>query len=707
MAELPQPTQDPFLPLTEPEQSPWQGTPEDEDALALVVQDVSQAENWLFSKNWAEQFDLATVMFEAPSQPIYWPGTNHARAHLNVPLIASTIEALTPQIVDGLFGDPVPFSFQPRPGTQPDVARAKSALVAYLLKESRAREEFEFGVRSMLLYGTGIWRYGWESYTDTRRVYRRKGETSKIQTVEGGTIELPTADSDEFECEDIDVEVSRPTFEHIDPRHVFVDPGLGTPDWRKAKFVIHRQYLTARELDELRDFAGYNIPDRDTLRAIFLPPREGTYASPIESMPLVLEREFSPRPRWEPSTVDPLEQPIEVLERWDKERVIVVLNRKVVIRNERHSFGEVPFLSAVFIPLPAGAYGYGLGRLLGGEQRLQASLINARLDEVALNLMGTYVRKPGSSPLPENIVIRPGGVITDENPGDFRALQRLPAVPEAFTEVEASEARAERISGANELTVQGVLPERGRSSITRTATGVTALAGAAGSRIQFIIDRLATQVLVPYVVKVSEMVPQFMAPKVIRQVLDQELQQANTTDLVDLFNARVKFDVWAGSKMAAKRGMAQALPLLGQFLFSGTIPQQLQEVGEEVSAAEFVQLTFDVLGYNDRQGLIRKLSPEERQQRQQGGALSEKMAVIQAQTQAKGQLQQQKLAQQHDNRMQEIQESISGKSIVPALLEKANEQGEDHYFRQNMVDELRSGLPEAADQNFQPNGPAQ
>jgi hypothetical protein len=77
----------------------------------------------------------------------------------------------------------------------------------------------------------------------------------------------------------------------------------------------------------------------------------------------------------------------------------------------------------------------------------------------------------------------------------IKMIEYPPALMDAFTEVEASDSRAQRRSGANELITQG--GQQGPSSITRTATGMNALSAGVGARLGYLIDFISDLIFVP------------------------------------------------------------------------------------------------------------------------------------------------------------------------------------------------------------------
>jgi hypothetical protein len=101
----------------------------------------------------------------------------------------------------------------------------------------------------VFLYGTGIGKWGGERGTRTEKTYSR----------ENGSI-VSDSKPVPYWC---------PTFEHVDVRNILVDPSVRTSDIRDAKYVILQKFITANDLDELREDDTYkNVPTRDALRTI-------------------------------------------------------------------------------------------------------------------------------------------------------------------------------------------------------------------------------------------------------------------------------------------------------------------------------------------------------------------------------------------------------------------------------------------------------
>jgi hypothetical protein len=634
--------------------------PEDLTALRLVVGDMKKAEAWANMFMWRFNRYDDLYLFRVPMA--FWEGTTVPRAHLGVPLVYEHIESLLPQVINTLFLQLPPFMSRPRPGTSMQVARANDGVLGWELEQTFFREQIRLLAKSALLYGTGIGKWGWLTETKSKvRVRRVKEPPSIADPITGRLQQVETPDTDDLEVVVEDEVINRPTFEALDLRHVFVDPGLRLPDVRKAKYVIHQAYMTIRQLDALRDVEGYDIPDQRRLVSFFFPPKEEaihSLASQTTGGSLAsFTKEFEPAKVEEDTSVNPLEHPLEVLEYWSKDRIVTVLQRKLVLRSERNEFNVIPFVSTVYSDVPNQFYGIGVTQLIGPEQRLQQGVINARLDDLSLMLNGMFIRVRGANTPTQQIRVRPGGVIDSDSKDGVTPIDRKPAVPESFAEIDASDKRAQRRTGANELVVQGTIPSSG-STFGRTATGINALSAGAGTRIQYFIENLADQVYVPVLRAFTEMNRTRLMPSQIQRVLSEELAIQYEGDALDILNGRFEFEILAAGKLQARSSMAQSLPLLFQFITNEPVIAALAEQGRKVNFAELVNMVFDVSGWPNKTDVIVAMTPQEQQRRLMNNPAVAAQALAAQKSEQKSREAEQKL------------EGQAGRDILKARLEE-------------------------------------
>lgn len=644
----------------------------DDAALKLVIQDSIRAENYEQSKQWVAQWPTATVLYQSPFTARYWEGTQTEKANIPFYTVATAVNSLVPKITNGLFYEDPPFMIRQRPKTTANATRAVGAILAYQLEDINFKESIRLGTVNAVLFGTAIWKWGWESFTKERTIYRRKSPPVTVKNVPGlSDIKIAPVDED-IEEEVITEYVDRPTFEHIvNLRHVLVDPGLNLPDIRKAKYVVHRMYMTWDDLDKLRDRPGFKIPSREKLLELFFPPREVAEASPAEVSVQNPMWDLRARPRYEPTTEDPFAQPLEVLERWDAKRYIVVLNKKLVICSDENPYGIIPFLSVNWWDVPEAFWGMGLAKTIGSEQRLQQGITNAWLDNVALNLNGVYVRVRGKSVPTQSIRVSPGKIVEVDNKDDFKPLDRLPAVPEAGMALSISQARAEQVSGANEPVVQGSMGGP-KTSMGRTATGANLIAGGSDSRIQDFVEKIANQVFIPFLYNAHMLNCGLLPTSTINYILNDELEHEFTKekqgDILEILNAKVKFSISAAARLAARRNMAQSLPLIMQYLGNNQIIQSLAIEGKKVDQDEILHMVWEVSDWRNFRDVIKPMTPEDMQRwkSMQPGAKA------QVQAQQKSALQQQKFEQEQQLRDQD-NFGRAGREILRAAITSAAE----------------------------------
>lgn len=635
----------------------------DETALKITIQDRAQSIAWIQSQGWILQWqrEERLYLFKVPTR--FWEGTNTPRSALGMPVVYEAIESILPQFMSAIFADDPPFLIQPRPKTSSDAARAVQAILGWEVDRANVRNEVKLGLKYMLLHGTGIWTYGWERKIQKRKMYRRKNsQTFKQLPNDGGLIK--TSGKDTYEKFDFEEVINQPYFEHRNIRHILTDPGLRVSDISKSKFVIDLQYPTIEDLDDLRDYEGYRIPTREQLLSLMFSPAEVPTQNPLESPTLNIFQEFNAKPRNEKPSVDPLKQPLELATYWTKDRVFVVLQGKLVIRNERNPFGKIPYLSVPMAEVLGYFYGIGVANVVGNEQRLQQGIINGYVDDFALNLNGMFTRVRGSNVLAQQLRMKPGGVIDTDNAEGVGILPRQPLLTgDVMTLLQSSDSRVARRTAASEISVTGAAPSK-NSSITRTATGVNSLSSGTGTRLQSIVENFSNQVFIPMLQAFHEMNVLFLSPEEIEALLTDELGEAyKTIDVLEIVNGQYDFRMLAASKLQARAAQAQSLPLLYQFLLTAPVLDNLAQNGKKVNIEELVKMTFDTTGWPNYTSVIVPMTQEDQARLDANSPAAQAQAAQQANAQKQatdGQIKSQLLQQESTDE--------TGREIIKELI---------------------------------------
>ena len=693
---LEQPNQ-PNAPLNQfVEKFEFDGPPSAEEmAIALVIQNTKKAEAFLETRLWMSEWRVAKGLYEAPVKQSYWRDTYVPRASNSFPLCAQHVRAVLDQTMPAVFPEAVPFAMAPNQGTTWEVARGWQSVLAYQLKQTGFKQEMRLLIKDAEVFGIGLGKWGWESFTKKREVYQRAVHPKKVKNQFGQMVTVHTKESDAMDIVDVEEVITRPFFKRCEVNHLLVDPSLRVPDVRQAKYVVYRDFLTLRDLNLLRDTEGWMIPSEADLRELAKPPEEQAPGSPLESEATSQPAQgHRPLARYIDSSEDPLDHKLEVLEYWSNESVIVVLQRKKLIRNEKNPFGCIPFVSAFWDDIPGSFYAFGIPRRIGGVQVHIQGLRNLRLDDIHLNLQQVWLCKIGTDIAAQPIKAYPGAVFkVDDIEKSLKPLIKEPIMGEAYHEEDVLINDAERTSGANPLTVQGGTGSAGKATGMRTATGAGAVAGASSARIQGFADTVIEQCFLPTLNAFIEMSRQRMDPELMRKVIGPTLWQALEMDhqgdyLADMCNVEdLQVTTLASSNLAARAKMAASLPELMEMCMQPAFVSGLADAGFKVNWRELARRMEQTSGWESPEEVFIPLTDQDKQAK-----MAQNPEVLKAQsTQAR-------LAQMHGNakdlsaqeHMQKMQQQQgqglvdAGTQVLVKSLERAQVKAEQPEFSGNL-----------------------
>lgn len=645
----------------------------DTAAIKLVLTDTETADNFININQWASGWTMSDLLYQSPiSSNNDGNGANSAVPKF---MVSNHISSIVPKIMQGIFYEDPCFLLRPSPGTEDEVIQAKTALFVFQLKAMRFEEEVERGLEQMALLGTAIWKWGYSEYQKTEKKYKRYAP--KVDVPDGlETAPIDTPDSDDFEIEFYKKTVSHPWLKFCDIRTVLVDPGCRVGDIRAAKWVVYRDYATYQDLDRLRGTEGYEIPEESVLRAMFATVKS---ASPDNISMTIPEGMMGylqhARPRNFATSADPNRAPLEILEHWDNEKVIVVLifnNHNILIRNEANPFGKIPFLSANWRNIPDNFYGQGLGMLIGSEQIVEQGVTNLALDLLAYCLQPVALRKKGFNAVTQNTRWEQGGIIDVEDDVEkaFKFLQMPPVPPQAFEFIQQSKDSGAATSGANEQVMQGA-GHAGVSSLgMRSATGAAGVIGANATRLDGPTGRFVRQVFVPWLYQMDDLDNDLLPTSVIRDILGEKIGNDFKVDHVKLRNAKVEYEVLAGSSLGAKKEMAQALPIMIQLLNNPTFVANANDAGYQFDAPAIFQAFVDAAGWKFSQAFLRIMTDAEKQKHNANSP-----AALQAAQQKSAMAMQQQKFEQEQTMENSKQLGKAGNEAFRASIEKSTQPG--------------------------------
>jgi len=629
---------------------------DDEAALKILKQDLEIGES---DKILLDFTHLWTVSDQLLQQP--WLNTfffNPAKANVPRYTLSNIIDVVTTKIHGALFFEETPFMLLPNPKLDQKVMWAKEAVLETQLREMEFDIECDKGWFQCSHLGTQIYKYGWLDSTKKEAVYKAKGEKIRISTPTSEEVEIDTPESDEFKLTYEDRDVHRPWLKWRDLRYMVCAPTWNEGDIRKCPWVIDTDYVTFDDLDELRDTPGYDIPSREQLEALFFPPtaEEATPGDISERQPDQMRAWLAHAEGREVNdSSDPYARKLKLLERWDGHRVTVALNNShgfLLIRNETHDFGAVPYLSSTWRTLPSCGYGQGLGQLVGPDQQVEKGVLNAYLDILAFIARPSYVRQKPLNAISQDIKIDLGSIISVEGPVNeaFKLIEQPKVDQSLVYAIEAAKNSAASTSGANELFGQGNTVSGGRATGARSGTGAQLVGQAQAGRLDGPLERFIRQVFIPWLYIMDGMNSKRLPTRTLREILDDDMEHDYSKfDHIAYRNARVQYQVLAGSHLGPRKQMAEFMPFIQQTVNTPPIMQAAQEQNLTFDFEVYFKTWAQLAGFKYSQSFFRDMTEEEKQKAQansQAALQAGKLQAAQALQGQKDQGKQQQIADQ-------------------------------------------------------------
>jgi len=609
-----------------------------------------ESEQFIATRGLIGRWNMAEIMLRAWVEPIKWKGSEQFRSHLGIPLVAEQFYSIHSVVNQTLFGGYRVLKVDATSGTPLECALAQEALLKAELKTCgykgvSAKTEMREITYDGLFYGFGVAHYGWNCI---KKNIIKQVQKNKIQSVSIGdvSVNIPTADEDDIEATTQVLEINMPVLEHVPLRRARYAPDLRRGDPRVADWFGRIIYPTGYDLDSLRNTVGWKIPTREQIVKITTPQMQDTAATnPLETLGSntgnpIFQQTTTPQKAYpenytERTAHDPLARKFECFDYWTADRHCVILNKEYVLLNETHNFGRPPFLGFCFRNAPDAAAGYGIAFWLTDFQRICQGVINAYLDDMNLNLMGTYTSPAGLNNTAQAQWIFPGKVFKSDPNGEMKPMTRNAIdAKEPLTVIAQMKTWAASVTGAGPGTL-GANP--GAAGDMRTPAGVDAISGGETVKLQDLIDVISEQVFIPFLEFCIERNGK-LKPSQIRAMLSQELGEAFQATPLDVINGTYKVDISAGTKLAAREALNKYMGVLETFIQSPGTVENLAVQAMKIDFNGMFEALFDTFGVPYKEKIIVPMTDEDKQRRfeQTKAAQAQgKLAMIQAQGEVK------------------------------------------------------------------------
>lgn len=174
----------------------------------------------------------------------------------------------------------------------------------------------------------------------------------------------------------------------------------------------------------------------------------------------------------------------EILEVWRDDRLTVIGNRQVLLRDEDNIFwhGKKPIVVAQVRPDLFEIQGVAETELVDHLQQALQTVQNMRMDNMHMTVMRGFTYREGGVTDPNALQLRPRFKWPVMDHDDIRPVDMQPLPPEAYREEEELLSRLQLVTGINPY-VSGASSQQGVDQ--NTATGVTALQDVASRLLRF------------------------------------------------------------------------------------------------------------------------------------------------------------------------------------------------------------------------------
>ena len=326
------------------------------------------------------------------------------RSKLFIPWSFTVVETIIPKV---FARDPKWRALSRSPDFEEDGPQTVQDLLTYQWIRLGMRTKMYDYIKDSLMFSKAFAKVSWNFQTKTK--------TYKEPIVgKDDVITFETRTKSEIANDD-------PKIDIVDPFDIYVDPDATSLD--DAVYLIHRKTIP---LDTLKENPNYKNLDKI---------KQANYADQYMDK-LVRHKDNIPQK-------DKHKELVEVLEYWEEDRLIVVANRGVVLRDDPNPYWHkmIPFVELDDYRDPHKFYGQSELSVIDPLQREINSIRNQRRDWDNIALNPPILMVPGTLRNPNSAVMGPGNVwmVTHLNSIDVLTLPQLQGSSSEIEERTASD----------------------------------------------------------------------------------------------------------------------------------------------------------------------------------------------------------------------------------------------------------------------------
>lgn len=366
------------------------------------------------------------------------------RSKLFVPWSFTVVETIIPKV---FARDPKWRAISRSPDFPPDGPAVVQDLLNYQWGRMGMRMKMYDYIKDSLMYSKGMAKVSWRFKTKTKTMMEPiVGKDDKITFKE---------------VKKTDIDYDDPMVEIVDPFDIYIDPDATSSGYGgDAQFLIHRKTVP---LKEVKDNPNYQNVDEI---------KQANYADQYMDK-LVRFRDDTP-------AKDKHSDLVEILEYWEKDRLIVIANRNIILRDTPNPYHhkEIPFVELDDYRDPHRLYGQSELSVIDPLQREVNSIRNQRRDYDNLALNPVILMVPGTLRNPNSAVMAPASVWMVSDLNSISTFE-LPQLQGSAVQIEQQTAQDIKMTVAIDEIGIGLLPDNPQR---RSATEVVTAQSMAGKR---------------------------------------------------------------------------------------------------------------------------------------------------------------------------------------------------------------------------------
>ena len=365
------------------------------------------------------------------------------KSNIFVPYIFSIVESVVPKMLGTIFNTRPIISVIPRKGASEGMSSLLERLLEYQFDEEQLElfsKILEF-FKETAVYGTAF---------------------AKI---------IPKFNDDDA------VSFNYIDLEPLDLFNVF--PDYRAKSIRRMKYIITLSYVDYEELQRLYEQGFYeNVPEllehTESMANVDSLKKER-----LGSVGILDEYGF-----------DSNRQIVEVLEYWDRDKIIVVGAKDFVLKVEDNPFGGLlPFIMSRYIPVQHELYGVGIPEVSETLQEELNSVRNQRMDNVNLIINRMWIANKYADIDFDNMISYPGNIILSNDVDAIKPVDTRDITKSAYMEEDIIKRDIDNATGEWEYS-RGATPPR-----RETATGIVRLQQASNIRFDTVVKMFEFTVL--------------------------------------------------------------------------------------------------------------------------------------------------------------------------------------------------------------------